>query len=102
MNILGIEISPEAVAFIGILVACILRTAIPYLYKHKDDGTIKFKLSYLVSFFLVVIVGMVAALLLLPAFSIPDSSFLSVFAAAFAYGWASDDIINKIITRLSG
>jgi hypothetical protein len=102
MNILGIEISPEAVAFIGILLACILRTALPYVYKHKDDETIKFQLRYLVTFFLVVIVGTVAAILLFPAFSIPDTSFLSVFAAAFAYGWTADDIINKIVTRLSG
>lgn len=101
MNIFGIEISAEAVAFFGILLACILRTAIPYIYKHKDNETIKFQLRYLVSFFLVVVGGMVAAILLFPAFAIPDASFLYVFAAAFAYGWMADDIINKVITRLS-
>ena len=102
MNIFGMEISAEAVAFIGILLACLLRTTIPYYMKHKDDNTIKFQLRYVLSFFIVLIGGTVAAILIFPMFSIPTTSTIYVFTAAFAYGWAGDDVINKIITWFSG
>ncbi len=98
---LGINISPEAVAFIGILLACILRTTIPYVFKHKDDNTINFQVKYVLSFVLVVIGGGVAAILVFPMFSIPATSLLNVFALAFGFGWASDDILNKIITWIT-
>jgi len=93
------NISPEIVAFVGILFACILRTVLPYWKKHKGDATLKFDLKYLASFIVVVFIGTAAAILLFPAFVIPESSYLYVFATAFAYGWASEDIINKLLTK---
>lgn len=89
----------EIVAFVGIAFACILRTMLPYWKKLKDETTLKFDLKYLASYVVVVVIGTAAAILILPAFPIPDTatSYMYVFATAFAYGWASDDIINKLL-----
>jgi len=92
------NISPEIVAFVGIVLACIGRTALPYWKKLKEAGTLKFDVKYLVSCIGVVLVGTAAAVVIFPAFPIPETaeSYIYVFATAFAYGWASDDIVNKL------
>ncbi len=94
-------ITPEIVAFIGILLACLIRTAVPYLKKKKDDLALKFQLRYLVSFVVVVVIGFASAILLFPLFIIPESSYIYIFCAAFAFAWASNDIINKIIVYVT-
>lgn len=93
------NISPELIAFVGILFACILRTTLPYWKKHKDESTLKFNLKYLVSFIAVLLVGTGTAILIFPAFVIPETSYLFIFTTAFAYGWASNDIVNKLLTK---
>lgn len=92
------NISPEIVAFVGIVLACILRTTLPYWKKLKVE-TLVFDLKYLASCVIVVVIGTAAAILIFPAFPLPETSmsYMYVFATAFAYGWASDDIINKLL-----
>lgn len=94
------NISPEIIAFVGIVLACILRTALPYRKKLKDVTTLKFDLKYLTSCIIVVVIGTAAAILIFPAFPLPETStsYIYVFATAFAYGWASNDIVNKLLT----
>jgi len=94
------SISPEIVAFVGIVLACILRTTLPYWKKLKGgELTLKFDLKYLSSCIIVVVIGTAAAILIFPAFPLPETStsYIYVFATAFAYGWASDDMINKLL-----
>jgi len=93
------EISPEVIAFVGILLACIFRTTLPYWKKHKGDATLKFEWKYVASFIAVVFIGTATAILIFPAFTFPESSYLYIFTTAFAYGWASDDIIDKLLTK---
>jgi len=93
------NISPEIVAFVGIVLACILRTTLPYWKKLKGGATLKFDLKYLASCIVVVLIGTAAAILIFPAFPLPGTteSYMYVFATAYAYGWASEDIINKLL-----
>jgi len=93
------NISPEIVAFVGIVLACILRTTLPYWKKLKGGATLKFDLKYLASCIIVVVIGTAAAILIFPAFPIQETStsYIYIFATAFAYGWASEDIFNKLL-----
>lgn len=96
------EISPEIVAFIGILLSCMSRTVLPYAKKYvEENGNIQFSLKYVVSFIVVVIAGFVATMLVFPLFTIPEGSELYIFAVAFGFAWASNDIINRVLEVLT-
>ena len=96
------EINPEIIAFAGILLACVLRTMLPYLKKHiEGNGDITFSLKYIISFLSIVVVGFVATMLLFPTFTIPAGSELYIFIAAFVFAWASNDIVNRVFALKS-
>lgn len=97
-----IEISPEIIAFLGILVACVMRTVLPYMKKYLEtNGDITFSLEYVISFVSIVCIGFVATILLLPTFTIPEGSELYIFAVAFVFAWTSNDIINRVFALKS-
>jgi hypothetical protein len=91
-------------AFIGILVAMLLRTLLPYLNKMADaetkgDNSLNWNHKYTWTCITALVMSFVIAMLTLPAFNIPQttSGQFIVFVIAFGYGWGINDATNKIL-----
>lgn len=91
-------IETEILAALGIFSACLARTVIPFLRKKAEavekGQIVKWENRFLWTLIFAIFVSIVSTMLILPAFEIP-SSF--VFPMAFAYGWAAQDITNKVV-----
>lgn len=96
-----------------VLIACIFaglgRTGLPYLRKWKDAAEngqeLPFDRKYLYTAVFSIVGSIIIGILLFPTIigSVPsDATGIAIFASAFGLAWASNDIINQIISTGSG
>jgi len=91
-------------AFMGILIAVLLRTLLPYFNKMADeekmgDNLLVWNHRYTWTCITALVMSFVVAMLTLPVFNISQttSGQFIVFVIAFGYGWGINDATNKIL-----
>jgi H+/Cl- antiporter ClcA len=89
----------EVLAGLGMFFGCFGRAFLPFLKKQADAANrgqqIKWDKRYIWTIIFAIFISIVATMLILPSFQMPTQF---VFPLAFTYGWASQDIVNKIAT----
>lgn len=85
------------VAFLGIFLGCLSRIILPYLRKAKENPNLVFDTRYAVTFAVAVIMALIASMLILAGFEIPEGQVYKVFAVSFLTGWGAQDVLNQII-----
>lgn len=87
----------EILAALGIFFGCLSRTILPFLKKKyeavKAGQQVKWENRYIWTLLFDLFVAMITTMLLLPTFKIPVEY---LFPYAFTFGWASQDIVNKL------
>jgi len=87
----------EIVTGIGIFMGCLLRAVLPYLRKKHEavqaGQQVKWENRYVWTIVFSIVIALITTMLILPSFQVPIDY---IFPLAFAYGWASQDIVNKI------
>ena len=87
----------EVLAALGIFFGCLSRTILPFLKKQnqaaKENTQLVWDKRYVWTIILTLFVAMISTMLLLPSFQIPTQY---AFPLAFAYGWAANDMINRV------
>lgn len=87
----------EVIAALGIFFGCLSRAILPFLKKKyqaaDNDEDFKWENRYVWTIIFTLFVALITTMLLMPTFSIPKES---AFPAAFIFGWASQDIVNKV------
>ena len=91
-------------AFVGILVAVLLRTLLPFLNKLREaeeKGETAPSWSHLYTWACIsaLVTSFVTAMLALPTFTVPPTTTgqFAVLVVAFGYGWGINDAYNKIL-----
>jgi len=89
------EIPLEIVALLGIIIALIGRTVLPYLKKVHEDPSTEFDKTYLGT---MIFSGIISGVILYPLFVYNDviQSPLNVFIAAFIFAWSANDVTNRL------
>lgn len=87
----------EIIVAIGIFLGCFLRSFLPWLKKKsqaaKAGQQVKWENRYVWTLVFNLVVALIATILILPTFQVPSEY---IFSFAFTFGWASQDIVNKI------
>lgn len=87
----------EVIATLGIFFGCLSRAILPFLKKKseavKAGQQVKWEGRYVWTLIFALFVAMITTMLILPTFNIPSES---IFPIAFTFGWASQDIVNKV------
>jgi len=90
------------IAYIGVFVGVFLRTLLPYIRKLKEaqgkNEELGFDVKYVATAVFSFIVSFIVASLIFPSFVVPDVLDLYIFLQAFAFGWATNDVINEVIS----
>ncbi|MGQ9565897.1 MAG: hypothetical protein ACUVT5_05060 [Candidatus Bathyarchaeales archaeon] len=91
-------------SFIGVFVAVLLRTLLPYINKLREaeennEAWLSWNHGYTWTCVSALVTGFIVAMLTLPAFSVPPTIVgqFAVFVTAFGYGWGINDAYNKIL-----
>lgn len=87
------EIPIGFIAFIGICIGVIGKTAIPYIRKHLEDPNLVFNWGY---FGTMCMSGIVAAVVVYPTFIIPEGEPMIVFIAAIFFAAGVNGILNFV------
>ena len=81
----------EIIAGVGIFLGCLARAVLPFFHKKaeaaKNGADVKWERRYSWTIIFAVFVAVIATMMILPTFQVPT---------AFIYGWAAQDIINKV------
>jgi multisubunit Na+/H+ antiporter MnhB subunit len=92
------------VAFVGVFVAVVMRTVLPYLQKvreasEKGEQFVSWRQRYIVTCVSALFTGFILSILTFPNLPIPaePASLLYTFVLAFGYGWGINDAYNKIL-----
>lgn len=89
----------EGIVFLGLFAGCLARTLLPMLRKMKQAAErsepFRFDSRYFVTFLVSVLTSAIFAMLAVPMLDWPTEG--TVFAA-FAFGWAGNDVINSMIS----
>lgn len=96
------ELTPEFIAFIGVLLGCLARTVIPYLKRARDaaaeNKVFKFDYKFVITGLVAFLESIVIALLLFTQVPIEVTvSGIYLFAASFGWAYTTNDIINQSI-----
>jgi hypothetical protein len=87
----------EVIAALGIFFGCLSRAILPFLRKKaeavKAGQQVKWEGRYVWTIIFTLFVAMISTMLLLPTFNIPSEY---IFPYAFTFGWAAQDIVNKV------
>lgn len=87
----------EIIVALGIFFGCLARAILPFLKKKSEAAKagqqVKWEGRYVWTLIFTLFVAMITTMLLLPTFKIPAEY---VFPYAFIFGWASQDIVNKV------
>lgn len=87
----------ELIAMGGIFLGCLSRALLPFFKKKhtaiKEGKEVKWESRYVWTIVFAIVTSFIATMLVFPTFTIPPEN---AFPLAFAVGWASQDIINKI------
>jgi len=86
----------EAVAFVGMFLGVISRTALPYLYKVQGGANISWDNRYLASAIASLILCTITVALVFPAFTIPEGSVVAAFFVAYVFGFGINSTVNEI------
>lgn len=87
----------------GLFLGVLARTWLPYIRKMKQGKIEKFEMKFLRQAIGSVVVAAIATLLLLPQYqgdpgpAIDCVSQIKVFAAAFAYGFGANTLLNELL-----
>jgi len=85
------QLTPEAIAIIGIFLGVAARSFLPYIRKTvKENIPLKWEHRYTGNLILSIII----TVLVYPTFQIPVDS-LAVFVGAFIFGWGFDSILTE-------
>lgn len=88
------DIPIELVALLGVILAVLGRTILPYLKKVHEDPSVTFDWGYLGTMFFS---GVVSAVVLYPTFVMPGNlEWWNVFIVAFIFAWTANDVTNRI------
>ena len=87
----------EIIGGLGIFLGCLSRAILPFFRKKAEaaeSGTdVRWEGRFTWTIVFTVFVAVVSTFLIMPSFQIPDGY---IFPMAFAYGWAAQDIVNKV------
>lgn len=87
----------EIIAALGIFFGCLARAILPFLKKKaaavKAGQQVKWENRFTWTLIFDLFVAMITTMLILPMFQIPTEF---VFPYAFTFGWASQDMLNKV------
>jgi uncharacterized membrane protein YbjE (DUF340 family) len=87
----------EIIIALGIFLGCLLRAILPYLKKKHEavqaGQQIQWESRYVWTLCFTLVVSLITTILIIPTFQIPLEN---AFPLAFAFGWASQDIVNKV------
>ena len=87
----------ELIVGIGLFLGCAMRALLPFFKKQAEAAekgeAVKWEKRYVWTIIFAFITAFVAAMFIFPTFDIPSAN---AFPLAFAFGWASQDIINKV------
>ena len=105
MEGLGSDALVSIVIFLGVLAGVLMRTVLPYLSKVKaqqeadPSKPVTFEGKYMATFGITFLQSLVVTTLVVSSAPIPKSgvSLLFVFAGAFSWAYASNDIANRTI-----
>ena len=87
-------IETEALAALGIFFGCFGRAFLPFLKKKAEsDQPMKWQSRYTWTIVFNLFISAAVTMMILPSFQVPPEF---IFPLAFAYGWSSQDIINKL------
>jgi len=91
-------------SFLGIFVAVLLRTLLPYVDKlreaeERNEALPAWNHRYTWTCISALVTGFVSAMLLLPTFAMPLTTIgqFAIFIIAFGYGWGVNDVYNEIL-----
>jgi len=96
------EITPELIVFLGVLLGCLARTLYPYLQKAKEATAnkteLKFNWAYGATFGVAFFESLIVVLLLFTKVPI-DSTLSPIYLFISSFGWAytTNDIANRQI-----
>ena len=89
------EFPLELIALVGIILALVGRTLIPYLKKVNEDPDISFDFGYVGT---MIFAGVVSSIFIFPLFVFPESATpWTVFIAAFIFSWSANDVTNRLV-----
>ncbi len=90
-------VETEIIIALGIFLGCLSRAILPFFRKKAEaveaGKNIRWEGRYTWTIIFAVFVAMISAFLIMPSFQMQDGY---VFPMAFAYGWATQDIVNKV------
>jgi hypothetical protein len=88
---------------IGLFLGVFIRTWLPYVRKRSQGKILKFEKKYISRALYSAVFAAVAVLLIIPAYRLDPlsvlgfASGLKIFAAAFAFGFGSNSIVNELL-----
>lgn len=89
----------EIIAGLGIFTGCVARAVVPFLKKQlaaaKEGSDFRWKRQYTITIVLSLVIAVPTALFVLASFPIPETL---IFPAGFMAGYASQDVVNKVVT----
>ena len=87
----------EIIATAGVFLGCLSRALLPFFKKkHKavEEGKdIRWEGRYVWTIVFAIIASFITTMLILPSFEMPSAN---IFPFAFGFGWAAQDVINRI------
>jgi len=103
-NMLEMTEIQTLVALLGVFVAVVLRTLLPYVQKVKEaaekgENTVAWRQRYTLTCLSALLTGFTLSMLAFPNLAVPTepASLIYTFALAFGYGWGINDAYNKIL-----
>ena len=87
---------PLTIAFVGLLLGVVARTAIPFLRKLRTGVVEDFGRKYLYSSIAAFIIALIVAALAFPQITTTDG-LASIFAANFMVGFGMNSLINELM-----
>jgi len=85
------------VAFLGIFLGSLSRIILPYLRKAKENPNLTFDIRYVITFTVSLIMALIASIVILAGFEVPEGQLYKIFAVSFLTGWGAQDVLNQIV-----
>lgn len=88
----------QMIAFVCLLIGCIIRGVYPYLEKVASGENIDWSNQYTASIVIVCIISFAEAFVLLPTLIIKGET-LAIVGSSFLLGWGQVDFINRLFVK---
>ena len=88
----------EWLAYVAVLIACILRTTMPYWYKNRNGNNLTFDKKYLGPMVSAIIVGFIMSGFIFTNINLPDDTVSTIvgFWTVFIAAWGLTDLFDKL------